>query len=283
MILLLNIKRLVIILAFLFLSSLNSSAQEELLKTLESKYSTPGVRKNAITIMVSKNEPKVIPVLIKIMKDTKEEEALRKKAISALAEFKAIEGIVPLGEVLTDTEDSYLLKPDIIKALEKIGGERAKKVLLTAFLANLNNPEITDETLAALGKMKGRLPVEFLGPALMHENDQVVKAALKIIKISRDVSALPVLMPLLDKKNSEIRKEVLNIAALLGSSDIIPAFILRLEDEDASFRALLADFLDKLPPKTMKPFYYKEFDRLIEKETNKEIKEKLVKARKRFK
>jgi HEAT repeat protein len=261
----------------------NSSAQQDL-KTLEDKRTLPAVRKGMINILVKKNETKIIPILIKILKDTKEDEGLRRRAITALGELKATEAVVPLGEVLKDGEDSFLIKPDIIQALQDIGGENAKRVLLESFLENLGNPDISQKIIDTLNKMKGRIPVEYLGPALMHDNPDVVRAALKFIKDSKDMAALPIMMPfILDKGDVGLKKEVLTIASELGGSEIIPALILRLDDKDDEIRAFIADLLNKLPPKTMKPFYYNELDKFIEKESDKKIKENLIKARKRLK
>lgn len=277
--------KIFVVVTILLFFGINTYAQqvENALKLLEDKKSLAAMRKNAINTLVKKKELKCLPMLAAIITNTKEDEGLRKRAIIAFGELKAPEGIAPLGNVLKDSEDSYMIKPDIIVALQEIGGEAAKIVLTRAFLENLGNPIITDETLVALGKMKGKIPVEYMGPALMSDNEGVVKGTLKLIKTTRDVSALPIMMPILNKKNLELKKEVISTAILLGGSDIVPIMILRLDDKDPAFRAYLAEYLNKTPAKPMKSFYYKEFDKFIEKEEDKKVKDALIKARKKIK
>ena len=252
------------------------------MKTLEDKQALPEIRKFAISSLVKKRETACIPIFIKIAKDSKEDESIRKRVIAALGELKAVEGVVPLSEVLKDKKDSDIIKIDIINFLKETGGEEAKRGLIEAIPENLRSPAIPIAASNALGKMKGKIPVEELGPALMCENEEIVKAVLILIKTAKDASALPVMMPALDKKKTELKIEIISVAAELGGSDIIPVLILRLDDNDAVFRAFLAGLLNKKTPKPMKAFYYNELNRIIGKESDKKIKETLIQAKKRL-
>jgi putative heme-binding domain-containing protein len=215
--------------------------RDALLKALADK--DDAVRKAAVAGILAMNDPKTLdPLMGRFAKESSA--AAREQIVTAVAGLKRAEALEFLGKISANAKEEKAVRVAAVGGLEKLATPAAADRLVDVYGKD-DADWLKAAVVDALAGSKGAKVRGVFEESLKHPSKSVRLSGVKALGKTADPDVGPLLAPLVDDKDAEIRTAAVVALGDARATSAIPALVKATANADLQFDAIAA--LAKMP------------------------------------